>query len=391
MTSTSMTFKLETLMKMFPFSFITDLRGRLLCVGPSLTKIYPELKVRRKISEFYDFSLASEFSFQDVKKHLNKMIELNHPGGNHKLMGQIVMSKDEKRCIFVVNLLINDVTKLKNLNLTFNDFAIQDQVFDFLMLLQAHQTAIKEADVINRKLAEAKNVAIKASLLKSQFLANMSHELRTPMNGVLGMADLLSSTSLDLEQKEYLQSIVTSGENMLALINDILDLSKIEAGHIDLKRTVFNVNQVVEDVLQVLRASATKKNLSIVSKINVPQGMECYGDPARIRQVLLNLIGNSIKFTVQGHIELMIDIQKNEEKKNWMHFKVSDTGIGMDKETLGRIFKPFVQGDSSTTKAFGGTGLGLSICKKLVEAMGGDIGVSSELGRGSEFSFHIAV
>lgn len=320
---------------------------------------------------------------------MQEMIILKERGRNVQLMGQVIPV--EREYLFVVNLFINNLSELNNLGLTFNDFAIQDQVFDFLMLMQTHQRAILEADVLNKKLAESNRIAVKASELKSQFLANMSHELRTPMNGVLGMAGLLVDTELNDEQRDYVQSIVVAGEGMLALVNDILDLSKIESGHIQLENTQFSLLQVVHDVTQTLRVSLEKKNLDCILDLDPETLIEYNGDAMRLRQVLLNIVGNAVKFTEQGQIKVTSRKIREDADGVFIEFKVSDSGIGMSDEVIGKIFSPFVQGDSSTTKKFGGTGLGLSICKKLIEAMSGSISVESQFGQGTTFIFNLKI
>ena len=317
------------------------------------------------------------------------MVILEDSSGQFQLMGQIINSVRNNLCIFVVNLFINDVHKLNRLNLTFNDFAVQDQVFDFLMLLQTHQQAIKEADIINKKLAEAIQIATNASALKSQFLANMSHELRTPMNGVLGMASVLIETELTPDQKDYVESIITSGESMLNLINDILDLSKIEAGFIHLDIAKLRINEIFEDVTETVKVAAQKKSLSLNTYVDPAIPKYMMGDFLRLKQVVLNFVGNAIKFTASGYVNINAILQKNENNKYQIFFSVEDSGIGMNSATLDKIFNPFVQGDSSTTKKFGGTGLGLSISKKLIEAMNGEIGVKSEVGKGTMFWFTV--
>lgn len=391
--------------KLFPFSFLVDSKGRILRIGRSLRKLNPQLNNRDNIEKHYFFLKPQNSRFKDVVcNSIGEMIIMEDHLRQYQLMGQILNLNYKGRFVFAVNLFINDIKKINFLNLTFNDFAIQDQIFDFLMLLQTHERTIREADSINKKLAKAHEEAIKASSLKSQFLANMSHELRTPMNGVLGMASILQETSLDSEQKFYVENIVSSGENMLHLINDILDLSKIEAGFIQLDRSSFTLKQIIVDVLNTVNISANKKNLTLKTFVDEKLlNRNFIGDPDRLRQVLLNFVGNAIKFTLQGYVNIkiyQIDSDKiaelNSEKStdvnlnsHHLRFEIEDSGVGMNDETLKSIFNPFVQGDSSTTKKFGGTGLGLSICKKIIQAMDGKCGVTSQLEVGSCFWFTI--
>ena len=379
---------LSSLGRLFPFSFVTDSDGTILSCGKSLDKLNTNVKRGVPFSSLYTISKPTDVDFEMVKRdHIEKMIVLNDVNGGHQLMGQIIKSPTQDRYFFFVNLFVNDIGLIGDLNLTFSDFAVQDQIFDFLMLLQSHKRAIAEADKINRQLAEAIKIAQHASTLKSQFLANMSHELRTPMNGVLGMSSVLAETELTEEQREYLESIVTSGQSMLNLINDILDLSKIEAGYIQLEKNPLKLAQIVADVEAVVRHTLKTKNINWVTDISSILDTEHIGDFERIKQILLNFVGNAVKFTAQGSILVSVEVVKSVDGTETIKFLVQDTGVGMTSETVEKIFNPFVQGDSSTTKKYGGTGLGLSICKKLVQSMQGEVGVESEINVGSKFWF----
>ncbi len=248
---------------------------------------------------------------------------------------------------------------------------------------------ITERRDIEAAISAARDAALEAARTKAAFLANMSHEIRTPLGGIVGTANLLLDTDLTEEQRKYLQMLQKSVDRLMETVNDILDFSKIEAGKLTLETIDFNLRELLEETVNLFEVSANKKDLRLKFTIDKDIPEDFRGDANRLRQVLNNLLSNAIKFTATGEIHLKVSKSEEVESQNVLRFEVSDTGIGLDERQKARLFEPFTQADISTTRLFGGTGLGLAICKEIVELMSGEIGIESEIGKGSRFWFTV--
>ena len=348
-------------------------------VSESLLGYQPDEMIGKM--KFWDLRPAT-----DLESFKNSALKIVETRSNFKNVENVAEGKKGDHVIFVTNgvPVFNSDGSFKGYRGSDLDITARKTAED--ELIQTNRN-LEEANARAQKLAEE---AAKANAAKSEFLANMSHEIRTPMNGIIGMTEVALNTDLNSEQKEYLEAVLTSAEAMMIIVNDILDFSKIEAGKIELSNSEFNLYELIEDTINTLAVSPQKSRdveISCLINSDIPERM--IGDLVRFRQVISNLVGNSIKFTQKGFVNLTVELDSISDETLKLLFCVSDTGIGIAPAKLDSIFKPFEQADASTTRKYGGTGLGLTIVSRLIDLMNGHIWVESEPGKGSRFYFTV--
>lgn len=380
----------------FPFYIRVGEDDRIVATGPSLERIVPGLEATRLGARF-GTRPKTVVRLREAAQCVGRTIQLVHENGL-VLQGQFYI--DRQSLLFLGAPLVDDAAQLQQLGLLASDFAAHDswsapRSQRTTAERSNHERAANdelrkknaELEEIQRQLIDAKEHAEQAAKSTADFLANMSHEIRTPLNAVIGMTSLLSDTPMTAEQQEYVETIRGSGQILLALINDVLDLSKIDAGKLELEITEFDLASAVETAVDLVASQAASKNLRLSAYFghNVPEAIT--GDPTRFQQVLVNLLANAVKFTAAGAVT--VEVAFLPGPKSRVRVAVTDTGIGIAPDKQSRLFHSFVQADASMTRKYGGTGLGLAISHRLVVAMGGQIGVQSELGHGATFAFDI--
>jgi signal transduction histidine kinase/ActR/RegA family two-component response regulator len=385
----------------FPFHFVLDREMRMLQVGAALRRLCPECAPGTGLADSFQVRrpVLQRVDFDALGSHDASLFVLQRIQGALRLRGEVVVQGP--RLFFLGSPWVTEMAGVSRLGLALDDFAVHDPIADLLFLLQTKNKALADAQELSRRLRaqqdrlrEAKlaaEVAEEASRAKSQFLAVMSHEIRTPLNGVLGLLEYVLGGELTPRQRTCLGTAFKSGRTLLAIINDILDFSKVEAGKLELQHACFSLRQIVSDAVEMVSFEASQKGLPIHLEVEPQVPQVLCGDPARIRQVLVNYLANAVKFTSAGRITVHVAAVDIAPPDVLLRIEVRDTGIGIDALLQAALFEPFSQVDASTTRKHNGTGLGLAICKKLVQIMGGEVGLHSEPGVGSTFWFSVRV
>jgi two-component system, sensor histidine kinase and response regulator len=386
----------ELVERLYPFLLAIDAELRVVKLGRGVRKICVGAEPGAGLLDIVTiFRPLLAPTFEALSGNPRSTFLLDSRTTGIRLRGEMALEAASGLVLFLGSPWFTDITKLQQSGLSLTDFTVHDPIVDFLYMVQAKTVAVQDAkrfsdtivkqrDELQRSNAELE----RANAAKTQFLANTSHELRTPLNGIIGMASLLARSELKPKQANFVEKVIKSAELLQSVVNDILDISKIEAGKLALESMEFDPALLVHDIAGVFSASAHLKNVELVciTAPGIPRAVT--GDPNRLRQVLSNLIGNAVKFTATGEIVVRTTLEETDvEGHVQLRFAVSDTGIGIAADDHKLLFQPFSQIDNSMGRRFGGTGLGLAIARQLVELMGGEIGLDSAPGRGSTFWF----
>jgi PAS domain S-box-containing protein len=360
--------------------YFKDRDSKLISVSKSLATSF-NMEVSEMINKT-DFDFQSEDHASEAYDDEQTIMQTRLPKINY--VEREILKDGSERWISTTKMpLINSSDEV------IGTFGLSRDITEIKRLEEAMIKRTEEEHQAKLEAIEARKEAEKANLAKSTFLATMSHEIRTPMNGVIGTASLLMDTPLSEEQMRYVNIITASGENLLAVINDILDFSKIESEKLELEHQPFDVRSCVEEVLDLFAGKAAQIGIDLIYQMDYNVPAKVYGDSVRLKQVLLNLTGNAMKFTHKGEIYIGVKLLNQSDEDIEIGFEVRDTGIGIPGDKIDTLFKAFTQVDSSTTRKYGGTGLGLAISKRLVSLMGGEIHIDSVQGKGSSFNFSI--
>lgn len=340
-----------------------------------------------------EYNLIKAFSGEEALAMLSSLefaliiMDVQMPGLSGLEVAKIIKQDQNARRVPIIFVTAN--ATLSKMILQGYQLGAVDYIFKPIdsEILSAKVAVFAELFKKNKEVEIAREIAVKANEAKSKFLAIISHEIRNPISGIIGLADLILDTELSEEQRSYSESIISSSKNVLTIINDLLDLSKIEASKLKLEESEFSLRQVIEQLVTLFSSTLKNKNLELVILINPNVPFLVKSDSVRVYQILTNLVSNAIKFTEQGTIKVTAKLIEETQKEVVIKFTVSDTGKGIAKANQSLLFEPYIQEDLSITRKFGGTGLGLSICKKLVELMQGEISLESEIGQGTTFFF----